>query len=261
MIISHSKKVILIRPAKVGGTSVESALAGALVGPGDYYGTAHDLHACLERIRQMVSPEVWASYLKVSLVRNPWDWFVSAVHAWFTSRFGYRAARAEYLHPCGNVVVAEPSSRVAVKCAACRRPRRLSACQRIPWPTPAEAKAWMAENTDRMVRLFCQPWSVCGETVNRYYGQYTSPPEHWDLEGYHFDATGAQVPDVVLRFEHLESDFDALCSRLGLSLKLSRENEYDYRDRPFMGYYTSQETIEAVRAKFPRLIERYGYMA
>jgi hypothetical protein len=94
MIISHSHKFIFVKSAKTAGTSLESALSHSCSGddivtplgdyrvnrdeagnwvhkamnPGDF--KQHD-HAAT--IRSRVSAEVWSSYFKFSIARNPWD--------------------------------------------------------------------------------------------------------------------------------------------------------------------------------------------
>lgn len=62
--------------------------------------------------------------------------------------------------------------------------------------------------------------------------------------------------DYVGRFENLESDFDRICSRIGISVSLPKLNVSN--TSPYQGYYTD-ETRELVREVFASDIERFGY--
>ena len=64
--------------------------------------------------------------------------------------------------------------------------------------------------------------------------------------------------DYVVRYESLESDFKALCEKLGLpNLKLGRYN-VSKRKRGYHQYY-DQELIKAVHNRFHEEIETFGY--
>ena len=103
-IISHRHKFIFIRPRKVAGASIHAALApwcgeqdvlapgyvahdpkmaaefGRLEERNTAFGDADDRvvqHALPDVVRRIVGLEVWNDYLKFTVVRNPWDLFVS----------------------------------------------------------------------------------------------------------------------------------------------------------------------------------------
>jgi hypothetical protein len=105
MIISHTHKFIFIKSEKTAGTSVESALSqfcsgNDVVTPINDYRHNRDengnfLHQSMNAeefikldlpnlqhvdaltIRRMVPDDVWDSYLKFSITRNPWDRIIS----------------------------------------------------------------------------------------------------------------------------------------------------------------------------------------
>jgi hypothetical protein len=102
MIISHSHKFIFIKSEKTAGTSIESALS-QYCGGDDIVVPINDFrynrnekgefvhksmnadeeyrrigqHVDASTIRRKVTPEVWNDYLKISLIRNPWDRTIS----------------------------------------------------------------------------------------------------------------------------------------------------------------------------------------
>ena len=68
---------------------------------------------------------------------------------------------------------------------------------------------------------------------------------------------GELLVDYVGRYESLESDFRAICDRIGIAAPLPRLNE-STTQKPYQDYYTP-ETIELVRKAFAPDIERFGY--
>lgn len=102
MIISHSHKFIFIKSEKTAGTSIESALSQHCSGDdivvpindfrynrnekGEFVHKSMNAdeeyrrigqHVDASTIRQKVTPEVWNDYLRISLIRNPWDRTIS----------------------------------------------------------------------------------------------------------------------------------------------------------------------------------------
>lgn len=94
MIISHSHKFIFVKSLKTAGTSIEAALSnhcggddvvttlGAYDFNRDETGAwvhkamnegRHEQHDDAATIRASLPPEVWSSYFKFSIARNPWD--------------------------------------------------------------------------------------------------------------------------------------------------------------------------------------------
>ena len=109
MIISHSKKIIFFKTAKVGGTSFEIALRGfcstrciitpisvvdekqseqlGFRGPQNYENTQWDgnlvstkpfyNHITYDLAKPMIPEDIWNSYSKIAIHRNPFDVIVS----------------------------------------------------------------------------------------------------------------------------------------------------------------------------------------
>lgn len=102
MIVSHRHRFIFLKTRKTAGTSVEIALS-TVCGPDDVISPIspddetvrrargpgaqnHEspplpkkafAHAPAAHVRKLVGPEVWRSYAKISVERNPWDAVVS----------------------------------------------------------------------------------------------------------------------------------------------------------------------------------------
>lgn len=103
MIVSHRHKFIHVKAHKVGGSSVESALARHcdpedIIFPMPVFDSKHDetpyewstqnchpgsdCHMSAFEIKRLVGAEVWNDYLKIVEVRNTWDMLVSYFFWW-----------------------------------------------------------------------------------------------------------------------------------------------------------------------------------
>ena len=85
--ISHLHKVIYVHIHKTGGSSIEAALdreEQVNQTPSGAVASVRGKHMTAAQIRAVVGPDVWESYFKFSVVRNPWD----RVHSywWSTAR-------------------------------------------------------------------------------------------------------------------------------------------------------------------------------
>ncbi|WP_258104791.1 sulfotransferase family protein [Marinoscillum sp. MHG1-6] len=79
MLISHDHKFIFIKPKKVAGSSIQAYLAQFCKNGINYHRDPKS-HMKAADVKKMVGEEVWNSYLKVTVVRNPWDKTVSLYH-------------------------------------------------------------------------------------------------------------------------------------------------------------------------------------
>ncbi len=102
-IISHKYKFIFLKPFKVGGSSILQTL-GQHCGPEDIVTSPNDTgglpsyrknntgfrtHMRPDEIRNKIPQEIWDSYYKITIVRNPWDEVVSRYH-WNLSRWRHK---------------------------------------------------------------------------------------------------------------------------------------------------------------------------
>ncbi|MFT4736382.1 MAG: hypothetical protein ACJAZM_001281 [Cyclobacteriaceae bacterium] len=79
MLVSHDYKFIFIKPKKVAGTSIQYYLARYCEN-GIIYNEDPKSHMAASQVRDLIGNDLWASYLKITVVRNPWDKTVSLYH-------------------------------------------------------------------------------------------------------------------------------------------------------------------------------------
>lgn len=242
MIISHRHRFIFLKPLKVAGTSIEVALAphcgedDILTPIGDFdsrwdedryqvLGRKHPgyrRHGSLALVRRNIGEAVWSDYFKFAVVRNPWDLVVSQYH-W--------ATRSGVL--TGSVLGG------------------LRLVWRKPWRVRRNLQNLGSRVAMRLLSLERLPFSFFASWMLGYY-------PHNDR--FYFDASGRVGLDFVIRYEHLEADFHAVCARLGLpAVPLPALKT---RTRPKKEHYSSyydERTRDHVRRRYARQIEHFGY--
>ncbi|MEO9477174.1 MAG: sulfotransferase family 2 domain-containing protein [Cyclobacteriaceae bacterium] len=91
MLVSHEHKFIFIKPKKVAGSSIQAYLARFVGKDGVNYHRDPKSHMKARDVKKMVGEDVWNSYQKITVVRNPWDKTVSLY-------FWRRRKRPFYIH-------------------------------------------------------------------------------------------------------------------------------------------------------------------
>lgn len=71
-----------------------------------------------------------------------------------------------------------------------------------------------------------------------------------------FSKENEQLVDLVGRFEHLDADFQKICSQIGVNVTLPRLNRS--KSTPYQEFY-NKRTIELVSKTFAPDIETFGY--
>lgn len=218
MILSHSRKFIFIRPPKTGSTSVQQALVEHCR-DGDWIST------------------VWMT--------------PDAVRKQFS-----RAAIYGPIPYTGPVMRPPELSEEYEQYSISPRRRRLWAhTHAVPSQIRrANTRAWSRYLKITIVR---NPWAQV-HSVMRFSAL------HGEGAGRTFENAVAvlgarhywQHADVVLRFEHLAQDVEALAGRLGLNIELSHFREHgrsDYRE------HLTPDQQQVVAEVFSDRIERFGY--
>lgn len=253
MIISHTHKFIFIKSLKTAGTSVEAALSQHCGGrdvvvPINAF--AHNLdesgnpihkgmnadaiyraigqHVDAASIRAREPAEIWESYFKFSITRNPWD---RALSYFFWDRRKDPAIRPEkrWWHRLG-----------------------------VPFDdfTPVR---------DRFTQ-FLRERTLAHTDDDRFYiregdMRHRVPAEGWleNNDRFYF-LDGRPCCDFVIRYERLHEDYAEVCRRIGIpatglpQLKAGIRN----KRRPYMDYYTD-ETREIVARLHTADLEHFGY--
>ena len=184
--------------------------------------TGYRRHDTVERVRSKLGNELWNRYLKFSVVRNPWDLVVSQYH-WATRKG-------------------------AIGRSAWKTAKRFLL---EPMQVRRNVETVLANAAQRVFRPEPVPFDFFATRLLRYYS---------DNGDQYFDRSGGLALDFVIRFENLESDYLALCGRLGLpgTDLPSLKSKTRAAGRPYSTYY-SAETRERVAQAYRRHIEEFGY--
>lgn len=255
-VISHQHKFIFVRPYKVAGTSISICLGNLCEGndifclapndraycPGiddDDFGAVAVLnehifanlkikegrvsgHISPWQIRRMVGGSLWGEYFKFTVIRNPWDWFIS-LYWWRRNRWLDRQVQS-------------------VRATAPKAPIYYA---RRHWRhTLDRYRAGQGISQESVERALRRKW------FEEYMARW---PRFYFLDGMPY-------ADCYLRFEHLQEDFDRMCHRLGLpggvllrTKSRVRPKGVDYRD-----YYTDWSR-DYIGRRFREIISNFGY--
>ena len=179
-------------------------------------------HIPPERIRRHVPERLWDECFKFTVVRNPWDWFVS-LYIW-KMRSDWPMHRLRDLRSGNRSLGAVLRTRYRLlrtlpNHALGRHPRNIEFMLK---------RKWFAELIDQL-------------------------PAFYFLDGHPW-------ADYCIRFEHLQRDYDELCRRLSLPRKrlprtknLPRDDGEGYR-----GFYTDWSR-EHIAGKLQRIADAFGY--
>lgn len=209
MIISHSHKFIFIKSLKTAGTSIEAALSqhcggndvvvpinafahnrdekGELVHQGmnadDVYRKIGQ-HVDAPTIQARLPAEVWNSYFKFSITRNPWDRALSYFF-WDRRKDSAINPRKRFYHYLGVPfdefsIIKDQFSQFILN------------------------KTWAQGDDDRFNIIDGQH-------------RYRVPAEGYLENNDRFYSINDQLcVDFVIRYEHLEEDYNELCRRIGI---------------------------------------------
>lgn len=252
MIISHSHKFILIKSLKTAGTSIEAALSNhcggndVVVPINNNFGHNRDekggvvhqgmnadeiyrkigQHVDAPTIKAREPAEVWNNYFKFSITRNPWDRALSYFF-WDKRKDPALKPRKRFYHYLG-VPFDEFS------------PVRNLFTQFI--------RSKVLENDDRF------------HVIDGRH-RYRVPAEGFLENNDRFYSIDNELcVDFVIRYEHLEEDYNEVCRRIGIPatglphLKTGIRKER----RPYTDYYTD-ETREIVAKLHANDLRFFGY--
>lgn len=255
MIISHQHRFTFICPRKVASTSVGIALGPSLgssdvvllavpeIQPrngldGDDFPTlrrqnedamssvdARDLpHVLPQTLRNELGEDIWRSYLKFTIVRNPWDWFVSLHTYWLRHKWD------EIKVPGARGVLRRRSSTLY------RRGRTFAQTQQLL------RSGQLKESVELALRRDLYPRQLA------------------EMERFYYFVDGNRCANCYLRFETLQDDFDGLCQRLGIEQRALPKAKTELRksDLPYQHYYTTYSK-QRIAGHCGRMMKEFGY--
>ncbi len=216
--IDNKNKLIFIHIPRTGGTSIEECLIG-----NDWWNIdSKSKHICASDARKLYGEKIWNSYTKFSIIRNPWDRIVSMRNTgWWDN--------------VSNVPNRKPLLDL-LKSHGIRRTFLLL----------VRNKGWWHRiiNTSREKHLY---------DFIKNLGIH--PNEHYTSQLYS-DILDEEM-DYIIRFEHLQKDFDNMLSELNIQeKKLSHVNKTKrghYRD------WYDEKSKALVEEIYKEDIEKYNY--
>ncbi len=244
MIISHKNKFIFIKPAKVAGSSVEVALSkwhgeNDIITPQEKFNLKSDEdfynspgrnykgfhgHISAEEVRKKIGENIWNSYFKFTIVRNPWDIVVSK---YFYEK--YRTFKKEFSY--NNL-----KEKIKIK-------------DIISGKILKKAKNFIKLNLERKNNV-----NNFNDFVIFFVKNLKNNSE------FYFDSQGLPILDFYMRYENLEDDYKKICEIIKIpyeelpKLKTKqRKNKRNYSE------YYNQKTKEMIANKFEKEIDYFKY--
>ena len=181
-----------------------------------------DPHAVAQRARDRLA-DVWESYFKFTIVRNPWDWLVSLHLFWL--RHYWDSSKVPGLRG----VLRRRSSTLY------RRGRAFDQAQQLL------RSGQYKESVELALRR------------GLYHKELT------EIERFYY-VDGCRYADQYLRFENLQDDFDSLCRRLGIEQRMLPKAKAELRkpDDQYPHYYTTFSR-QHVADCCGRMLDDFGY--
>jgi len=243
-IVSHKHRFIFVCPRKVAGTSIRLSLAqscggGDIIAGGETFRPgvdADDYAALRERnagdystphtlpddVRSRVGERVWNDYFKFTVVRNPWDLFVSLYC------YKFAVDWPNLVRDAGGVVGRGGLGRARLHLRL-RRARR------------GFARGRHRESVEFSLRK----------------GLFTALVD--EIPAFCF-SRGELFADRYLRFENLQHDYDEVCRHLRLPRRALIRAKTGVRDkrRHYRGYYTGYSR-DFIAQRCAAMIDAFGY--
>lgn len=122
---------------------------------------------------------------------------------------------------------------------------------RNPWSWQVSQYTYMLKNADHFQHEMVKRFGTFEEYI-----EWRCVHDRRLQKDFLFSGSGEQLVDFIGRYENLDRDFEAICSRIGIAAALPRLNASG--DKPYCEYY-SDATVARVREAFAPDIELFGY--
>jgi len=222
--ICHKNKLIFIHLPKCGGTSIEMALTGQSWHRDE---TRREQHMTAAETQELYGKDIFASYFKFTIVRNPWDLIV-ACYLW--GCWGLRGHADTNLR--GRL------TRYFGRTRAWGHPYRKEVGGFGKHPTLTE----YVENIEKFNKAL--DFSASGTDLSQQRAAIS--------------IGGKIMVDYVGKFENLNDEFGKICNLAGVSAASLPHRMKSSRSRHYSQYY-SVAARELVRRKYIKDIESFDY--
>ena len=262
MIVSHRHRFIFTRPRKVAGTSLSIALEPSLGSSdvqvfapterrplagidGDDSPAIHASknvdalhlrdrskpHILPSVIKEAFGDDVWRRYFKFTIIRNPWDWFVS-LHVYWMRWYDFKVKREAPFFDFDGARALYHRAKVS---AFFQHGRDLRLAREL----------LHSGRTAESVEFALQ---------RGIYSVHLAEMEQ------HYFLNGCRYADSYLRFENLQQDYGGLCQRLGLEHRTLPRAKTEFRPAhdDYRRYYTASSRRQ-IAEKCASVAESFGY--
>lgn len=223
--ICHRNKLIFIHLPKCAGTSIEMALTGESWHRGE---SQREQHLTAAETRESYGDDIFASYFKFAIVRNPWDLLI-AYYLW--GCWGLRGHANTNLRG--------------------RLRRYLGRTRAWGHPFQQEEREFASHPT-------LMEYLDNSEQFNKELG-FSASGTDLSQQRAAISIDGKLAVDYVGKFENLDDDFKKICKKAGIKAVQLPHRLKSSRSRHYSQFY-SKETREIVQCKYIADIEAFNYV-
>ena len=250
MIISHEHQYIFFKPTKVAGTSIEIALAehcgeqdiitsisnfNPEIDESEYEQIPQNdsgfyTHMTPSEIRRRIGRNLWRNYSKITIERNPWDLVVSR---WYWKQ--YDTSNPKLFPPPKNIS------------------RRFF--------ETLGSKEITLERILKSLKYRLRFNKIRNQIIeDNFTGFVIHYPRIWTNNDYYFDILGRPYFDRIIRFDHLQKDYDTICLELGFpTTNLPRAKTKVRKDDRHYSTFYNDKAKEHIMTLFSRQIELFDH--
>jgi hypothetical protein len=244
MLISHLHKFIYLKTLKTAGSSVELGLLPHLgkedlaapteehKGQNDKYN--FDQHQNPQSIISKIGQKIWDEYDIIANIRNPWDETVSFFHF----------AHSEYEPPIYAPIKKAPAGQVLN--------------MGLSYRNPFDGVQNLIDTSN-----YDDECGSCFETIKDFFEDWMNADRLLrNNDTYLFYDNGKFIPDIVIRYENLQEDYNSVCDKFNIPRNILPKTKTKSRDKfkhiNYKKYYT-ENSKNLVQKYNKQLIDYCGY--